>query len=294
MKKTLLLFLVNLPLFLFSQSDWSTVEITTTEITDKIAFLVGRGGNIGVLHGPDGVMIIDDQYAPLSEKITGALADLSQSDLKFIVNTHYHGDHTGGNENLSANGASIVAHQKVRERLGTTFYSEMMDREIASKPESFWPTITFNEDLTFFLNGEEIRIQYVPNTHTDGDAIVFFATSNVIHTGDAFVRYGYPYIDVAAGGSIDGFIAAQRTIMEMANQSTKIIPGHGELSDIVDVQELLDMLLATRQIIATHKSQGKSLDEILTMNPLEGYHEKWSGSFINSDLFARSIFESLP
>ncbi|MFT5568219.1 MAG: cyclase [Cyclobacteriaceae bacterium] len=294
MKKSLLLVLLLLPMFLFAQTDWSAVEIKTNEVTDKIAFLVGRGGNIGVLHGPDGVMIVDDDFAPLSEKITEALAALSQSDLKFIVNSHYHGDHTGGNENLSANGASIVAHQKVRERLGTTFYNELMDREIASKPESYWPTITFKEDLTFFLNGEEVKIQYVPNTHTDGDAVVFFATSNVIHTGDAFVRYGYPYIDVAAGGSIDGFIAAQRTIMEMANQSTKIIPGHGELSDIVDVQELLDMLLATRQIIATHKSQGKILDEILTLNPLADYHEKWSGSFINSDLFTRSIFDSLP
>lgn len=289
----LLTFSLFCPLMLYGQTDWNTVKINTINITDNISYLKGRGGNIGVLHGSDGVMIVDDQYAELSDKIKKSLDSLSESELKFIVNTHYHGDHTGGNESLSIDGASIVAHRNVRKRLGTTFYSSMWEREVESKPETFWPVITFKDEITFYLNEEEVQIIHIPKAHTDGDALIYFKTSNIMHTGDGFVRYGYPFIDVSAGGSIDGMIAAQEKILEVANANTKIIPGHGDISSVEDVNELLNMLKETRKIIADLKASGKSLDECISSKPFEQYHERWNGSFINSDLFVSLIFESI-
>lgn len=282
------------PTISFAQRDWEAIEIKTTNIKENISYLEGSGGNIGVLHGEDGIMIVDDQFAELSEKIKAALSALSDSDLKFIVNTHYHGDHVGGNENLSKDGATIVAHQMVRERLGESFYNAIMDREVEAKPSTYWPTITFTEEIKFYLNGEEVQVIHVPNAHTDGDALIYFKTSNVLHGGDAFVRYGYPYIDVAAGGSINGLIAAQEKILEVADEETIIIPGHGGLSSIEDVKELKQMLEGTRNIIKDLKAEGKTLDECLTAQPFSEYHEKWSGSFITSDLFVRLVYESLP
>lgn len=291
--KRLLLILSLLPIFCYAQTEWEAVEIQTQSITDNISFLIGRGGNIGVIHSEEGIMIIDDQYAPLSHKIEAALMKLSESNLKFIVNTHYHGDHTGGNENLSINGAIIVAHENVKSRLSTPFYSTMWDREVEAKAKSFWPKVTFKENMTFDFSGEEIEVIYTPAAHTDGDAIVHFKTSNVIHTGDAFVRYGYPFIDVSAGGSIDGFIDAQDKLLSLADEETKIIPGHGELSAMKDVKEMRTMLIETRKLVADLKASGKTLDEILTANPLAPYHDRWSGSFIDTILFTRTIFNSL-
>ncbi|MFY0690202.1 MAG: MBL fold metallo-hydrolase [Cyclobacteriaceae bacterium] len=291
--KNLLIVLLVIPTLTFAQRDWDAIEIKTNELTDNISWLEGSGGNIGVIHGNEGIMIIDDQFAELSEKISQALSSLSDGELKFIVNTHFHGDHTGGNENLSANGALIVAHQNVRERLGTTFFSDIRNSDVASKPASFWPTITFSEEATFYFNDEEIQIIHLPAAHTDGDAMIFFKTSNILHTGDAFVRYGYPFIDTPAGGSIDGIIAAQEAILKVADSETKIIPGHGQLSSIQDVAELLQMLKTTRRIVAQLKQDGKSLDEAMTARPLASYHERWSGSFIDSDMFVRLIYESI-
>lgn len=281
------------PLMLYGQTDWDAIEIKTINITDNISYLKGSGGNIGVLYGPDGVMIVDDQFAELSDKIKNALGALSESDLKFIVNTHYHGDHIGGNENLSADGASVIAHRNVRERLGNAFYSSMQERDVEPKPETFWPVITFRDEITFYLNKEEVQIIHVPNAHTDGDALIYFKTSNVMHTGDGFVRYGYPFIDVSAGGSIDGMIAAHEKILEVANANTIIIPGHGEIASVEDVNEVLNMLRETRKIISDLMAAGKSLDECISSKPFEDYHERWSGSFIDSNVFVRLIFESI-
>ena len=288
----LLCFLAG-PNALLAQRDWDVIEIKTTKITDNISYLEGSGGNIGVLHGSDGVMMVDDQYGELSVKIKAALAALSSNELKFIVNTHYHGDHTGGNENMSGDGVSIVAHRNVRARLGNTFYSAMFKRDVEAKPKTFWPVITFNDEMSFHFNKEEVQIIHTPSSHTDGDALVFFKTSNVLHAGDGFVRYGYPFIDVSAGGSIDGIIATQKKILELANKDTKIIPGHGEISTLEDVKELLVMLNETRKIVADLKLSGKSLDECVSLNPLKNYHERWNGSFISSDLFVSLIYDSV-
>ncbi len=293
MKKAFTFLMLAIPLILAAQRDWDAIEIKTNPINDRISYLEGSGGNIGVLHGPEGIMIVDDQYAQLSEKIRIALSELSGSDLRFILNTHYHGDHTGGNENLSKDGATIVAHENVRKRLGTTFYSDLWERDIEAKPESFWPIVTFKSELTFYLNGEEIQIIHIPEAHTDGDILIHFKSSNILHTGDAFVRYGYPFIDVAAGGTMDGFIKAQEKILEVADADTKIIPGHGQISSIADVKELKQMLEETRKIVFEMKVARKSLNDCISAKPLADYHERWNGSFITSDLFVRIIYESI-
>lgn len=291
--KNLLLGFLLLPFLAAAQRDWSGVEIKQNPVKGNISFLTGSGGNIGVLHGPEGIMIIDDQFAPLSEKISTAIGSFAEGELKFVLNTHYHGDHTGGNENFKEAGATIVGHDNVRKRMQNDFKDEIRDRVVEAKSSSFWPVITFSKDLTFFFNGEEVQLVHVPSAHTDGDALVHFKTSNVIHAGDAFVRYGYPFIDVAGGGSIDGMIAAQKKILELSNEDTKIIPGHGDEATIAEVQELLQMLQETRSIILNAKNGGTKLEDLIADKPFASYHERWNGSFINSDLFVQLIYESL-
>lgn len=292
MKKLLVSSLFLIPLLSHSQRDWDAIEIKVIEVTENISYLEGSGGNIGVVHGDQGVMIIDDQFEQLAGKIQAAISSLTDGKLKFILNTHYHGDHTGGNAALSKNGATIMAHDNVYKRLSKGFYNKMRKTDVEPKSMEFWPDITV-QDLKATFNGEEFQMVHVPAAHTDGDMVVFFPNSNVLHAGDAFVRYGYPYIDYSAGGTIDGIIDAQETILKLCNDDTKIIPGHGGLSSVSDVEELLNMLKETRKIVADLKDSGKTLDECISANPLADYHEKWSGSFINSDLFVQLIFETI-
>ncbi len=291
--KKLACLIILFPLLGYSQRDWDAIEITNVPVKGNISFLLGSGGNIGVLTGEDGVLIVDDQFAELSEKISSKLMEMSDGgELKYILNTHYHGDHTGGNENLSENGATILAHENVKKRLSTPFLNA--DQEtVDPKPEGFWPTETFKKVKKLTFNGEEIEIHHVPNGHTDGDVLVFFKTSNVIHAGDLFVRYGFPYIDMPAKGSIEGMIRAQNNIKKLADENTKIIPGHGDLATLDDVDEFLDMLTGARDKVASLKADGMSLDECLSERPLAEYHERWSGNFINTDFFTRVIYETL-
>lgn len=289
----LITILLLLPSLSFAQG-WDDVKIKTTKVEGNIYYLEGRGGNIGVLVGEDGVLLVDNQFAPLSEKIKAAVKEISDAEISFLVNTHYHGDHTGGNENFKSDDVVIIAHKNVKARMSTTFENTVLKRTMDAKSESFWPNMSIPMNkLGLSLFGENVDLIHVPGCHTDGDMIVHFKKANVLHTGDAFVRYGYPYIDVSAGGTIDGFIAAQEKILSLVNANTKIIPGHGQLSAKGDVEELLKMLKETRAIIAEAKDKGVSLEDLMPKEPLKAYHEKWSGSFIDSDLFVQTIYESL-
>ena len=279
------------PLLLIAQN-MDEVIITSQKLTDKVYFLKGRGGNIGVLIDGQEVIMVDDQYAPLAEKIKTAITELVGLEVSYVINTHYHGDHTGGNENFKNGGAKIVAHPNVKDRLGMTFENVYIGRTMEAKSEAFWPDMTI-EEFEQTSAGKEMDIIHVPNAHTDGDIMIFFRRENVLHAGDAFVRYGYPFIDVSAGGSIDGIIAAQEKIIEMINGDTQIIPGHGELASVSDVKELLDMLQETKAIVRAAKEKGTSLEDLIPQKPLAAYHERWSGNFINSDLFVQLIYESL-
>lgn len=285
--------LLLLPLISTGQG-WDNVNIKTTKVAGNIYYLEGRGGNIGVLVGDDGVLLVDNQFAPLSDKIKAAVAEISDAEISFLINTHYHGDHTGGNENFKKDDVVIVAHKNVKDRMSTTFENTVLKRTMEAKAETFWPNMSIPLDkLGLSLFGENVDLIHVPGCHTDGDMIVHFKKANVLHTGDAFVRYGFPYIDVSAGGTIDGFIAAQEKILSLLNANTKIIPGHGQISDNKDVEELLTMLKETRAIVAKEKENGVALEDLLPKNPLKDYSEKWSGSFINTDLFVQTIYESL-
>jgi len=274
--------------------DFSGVTISETKVTDNIYYLKGAGGNIGLYKWDEGNLIVDSQFQPLGDKIKDKISSLTGgSTTKYLIDTHYHGDHLGGNSNFSKEGVTIVAQENVRTRIQKTFYNTTLKSDVKDLPKEYWPTVTFKENLSLFAGEEEIRIVFTPNAHTDGDAVIKFVNSNVIHGGDVYVRYGYPFIDTSAGGSIGGIIAGLDTIISLSDADTKIIPGHGELANVNDVIDLRDVLLDASVIIKTLKNQGKSLDEVLTLKPLSKYDEKYSGSFINSQTFIQLVFNSL-
>ena len=273
--------------------DWDKVEIKAEKVTDNIYVLFGRGGNIGLCVGEDGIMMIDDQYAPLSDKISAAIAEISDKPVKFLLNTHWHGDHAGGNENFGNKGAIIVAHKNVRKRLSTDQFMKAFGRQVEAKPESYWPEITFEDDISFHLNGEDILFFHTHNAHTDGDAIVYFTKSNVIHMGDTFFKGRFPFIDISSGGSIDGMIATANKVLFIADSDTKIIPGHGKLSNKAELKEYRDVLMVLRDRVKMAVKEGKTAEEIKAADLAKDYAEKWGQGFINSEKIIDIIYTDL-
>jgi glyoxylase-like metal-dependent hydrolase (beta-lactamase superfamily II) len=219
--------------------DFDAVEIRTVQVSDSIYMLVGEGGNIGVSVGEDGVFIIDDQFAPLTDKIKSAIAQIAGQPVQFVINTHYHYDHTDGNENFGGEGAIIVAHENSRARMATDQVLEAFEYLQKAYSAEGLPKITFTESMRFHYNGQTIDVFHTPGAHTDGDAIIWFLEANVVHTGHVFVRYFPPFIDQPSGGSISGIIAAVERIAEMADEKTKFIPGHGEVSSKQDLARII-------------------------------------------------------
>lgn len=273
----------------FAQRDFSTVEIKPTEIKPHIYMLEGSGGNIGILTGEDGIIMVDDQFAPLSEKIKTALSELSDQPVKYLLNTHWHGDHTGGNENFGNEGAIIVAQKNVRERLSTEQTNKAFNRTTPPSPEAAWPQITFGEDMTIHLNGESVMLVHVHNAHTDGDAFVYFMDSNVLHMGDCFFNERFPYIDLGSGGSIDGAIKAVQTALMLSNHATVIIPGHGKLAHKADLLKYYTMLETMKDRVLDAMASGQSIDDMKAGNLDEGY-ESWGEGFITTERFIDIIW----
>jgi glyoxylase-like metal-dependent hydrolase (beta-lactamase superfamily II) len=277
-----------------AQDDMADVEIKTTKVTDHVAMLEGRGGNLAVFTSDDGVFLVDDQYAPLTEKILAAIAELSDQPVKFVLNTHWHGDHTGGNENLGKMGTIIVSHENVRARLTEDQFSAFFDRTVPASPEGAWPVVTFTEGLSFWMGGEEIAVWHAPHGHTDGDGVVWFKTSNVIHSGD-LIFYGlFPYIDASAGGSIDGMIAGVERILASCDAETRIIPGHGPLLSPAQVEEYLAMLKDIRGRVADLKAEGRDLAAVQAAKPAAAYDEGWGQVWITADQIVQFIYDTLP
>lgn len=250
--------------------------------------LQGEGGNIGVLTGNDGIVLIDDQFAPLSDKIKAALKAISDQPIRFIINTHYHFDHTGGNENFGGEGAIVVSQENTRLRMTTDQFMTAFKTTQKASPYSALPKITFTDSVTLHLNNETLKIVHIKNAHTDGDAIIYFQESNVIHTGDVFVRYGLPFIDQEHGGGIDGMINGVTTIMKLSNERTKIIPGHGELAVKKDVADYGAMLQVVRSKIANGIKKGKSLKQIIDENLFKEYKATFDRS-----AFIMTVYDSL-
>lgn len=275
-----------------AQDDMADVQIEARHVSGNVHALFGRGGNIGVSAGEDGVFLIDDQFAPLTERILAALAGISDEPVKFVINTHWHGDHVGGNENLGRAGAVIVAHDNVRERMSTEQFMEAFDRTVPASPPEALPVVTFNDTVTFHLNGDTITVTHVPAGHTDGDSIVHFAQADVLHMGDILFTSGYPFIDLGSGGSVQGMIAAVERALEMAGGDTKIIPGHGELTDRAGLEAYHHMLTTIAGRVQRHMDEGASLEEIRAAGVTREFDERWSGAFIDADRFVGFVHDS--
>jgi glyoxylase-like metal-dependent hydrolase (beta-lactamase superfamily II) len=270
-----------------------TVEIRRIEVAPGVHMLVGRGGNIGVSSGPDGLALIDDQFAPQSDDILAALAGLSPEPLRFVLNTHWHGDHTGGNENMAGRGAVIVAHDAVRRRMSTEQLMAAFDRTVPASPKAALPVVTFGAELTLHWNGDEIHAFHVANAHTDGDAVVHFRGANVIHAGDVYFAGRYPFIDLGSGGSIDGLIAAVDRVIELADRRTKIIPGHGELSNRRELADYRAMLARARERVRKAVADGQGVEALVAARPLADLDADWGGGFVETDDFVRTLHASL-
>ena len=267
---------------LFSQN--REVTIKTTKLSDNVYMLVGSGGNIGVSAGEDGIFIIDDQFAQLTPKIIEAIKAISDKPLQFLVNTHYHGDHTGGNENMAKQGVKIIAHENVRKRL--------VDGESS---QDALPIITFNDRVNVHMNGEDVNVHHVAHAHTDGDAMLYFTKSNVLHTGDTYFHKRYPYIDVKSGGGIDGYIKAVKKGLSLINDTTKIIPGHGEVSNKVEYASFLIMLETLRANVQAEIDKGKTEEDVAANGSITKQYDdlNYSWNFITSEKIRRAIYQSL-
>jgi cyclase len=278
--------------------DFSKVQIKVTKVSGNIYMLEGSGGNIAASVGEDGIVIVDDQYAPLADKIAAALKGIGVTDkpVRFVINTHYHGDHTGGNAPFASNGSTVIAQDNVRKRLqtgGTAGIGTAMTVDQKPAPKEALPIITFDHDVTVHLNGEDIRALHFPAGHTDGDAIVFFPKANVVHMGDDFVRYGYPFIDVNSGGSVQGMIAACEKVAAELPADVKVIPGHGQLSTLSDVREYSAMLKETSAAMQAAIQSGKTVDQMKKEKILATWDKKYGAGFITPDLFIETLYNSL-
>ena len=269
------------------------VTISTVDVADGLYMLVGQGGNIGLFAGDDGVFMIDDQFAPLTRKIMAKVAELTGRPVDMLFNTHWHFDHTGGNENFREAGALIFAHDNVRVLMSEPQTLSRFGAELPAAPKVALPVVTFGEDMTFHLNGDTVRAVHVPNAHTDGDVIIYFESANAVHTGDVYITLGYPFIDGEHGGSIDGLVDGIKQVLDWADGETKIMPGHGHLSNREGLQEFHDMLVECRARVQALLDEGKTADEVLAAAPLADLDERWSSGFIDGEEFTRAIIEGL-
>lgn len=276
-----------------AQDRFADAQIQVTPIRDGLALLTGEGGNIVASVGADGTFIIDDQYAQLSDKIRAALATLGDQPVRFILNTHFHGDHTGGNQSFGAAGAVIVAQDNVRERMSRDQFLQTFKRDLKAAPPAALPLVTFSDGLSLHLNGQDVRAIHVAHAHTDGDALVWFEQAKVLHMGDLYFNGLYPFIDVDAGGGIHGMIAGVQRALAMIDDSVIVVPGHGPLSNRTELKRYGEMLVDLRDRIAALKAQGKSLQQAIEAKPSAEYDAALGGKFISPELLVELIYRSV-
>jgi cyclase len=275
------------------ERDFDKVTIKTTKITDSVYMLEGAGGNIGLSVGDDGVVVIDDQFAPLTPKIQAAIGAITPKPIKFVLNTHWHGDHTGGNENLANGGAVIVAHDNVRKRMSVNQFIEMMKVNVPASPPKALPVVTFSTDATLHVNGEDLHIIHTGPAHTDGDSIVVLTKAKVVHMGDCFLTAGYPFVDISSGGNFDGYITVADKVLGLSDNSFKIIPGHGTLAGKAELKGWRDMLAGIRARVKKQVDSGKTLDAIQKQKVTAEWDEKWGKGFIKPEQVVEFVFKSV-
>ena len=292
MKNFVLIFAICLFGSLQAQRNFDKVEITATEVSDNIYMLQGAGGNIGILTGDEGTLMIDDQFAPLSEKIKAAIKELTDKPVNYLINTHWHGDHTGGNKNFGEKGITIIAQENVRERMSTEQVRPFR-KPTPPAPKPALPVITFKEDITLYVGDETLMAFHVHHAHTDGDAIIYFPKSNVMHMGDTYFKGRYPYIDLGSGGSVNGVLKAIDKAIFLADSETKIIPGHGALSNKKELMEYRDVITTVVDRVKKAIASDMTLEEIKASNLTKEYDEEWGSGFINPDKFMDILFSDL-
>jgi len=281
--------LCHVPTRLVAQN-FDTVQVTSTRLAENVHMLVGSGGNIGLMVGSDAVFVVDDQFAPLTPKILAAIKAITPQPVRFVLNTHWHFDHTGGNENMGQAGALIFAHENVRKRMSTDQFIEALNRKQPASPRAALPVVTFTDTVSFHLNGDSIVVFHVAPAHTDGDAIVMFTKANVVHTGDVFVSAGFPFVDRSSGGSIHGIIGATERVLTGSNAQTKIIPGHGPLADRAKLQAYHDMLVVMRDRMRKEIAAKHTVDQVLASKITAEYDKDWP---TNRERFLRILYQEL-
>ncbi|HEU0225123.1 MAG TPA: MBL fold metallo-hydrolase [Steroidobacteraceae bacterium] len=264
--------------------------VTAEAVAPGVWVLYGSGGNIGVSAGPDGVFLIDDQYANLTPRVEEALAKIQATTPRFVINTHWHGDHTGGNENLAAKGSVIVAHDNVRARMSAEHFSEFFQRTTPPSAPGALPVVTFSGDLSLHVNGDELRAVHVGQAHTDGDVFIHFRKANVIHTGDLVFHAMYPFVDLDSGGSVAGMIAAVERMLALADDRTRIIPGHGKVTDRKGLEEYLALLVTTRNRMRERVQAGRTLEEVLAEQPFADFDGRLAWQFITAERYLRILY----
>ena len=277
----------------FAQQDFSKIEIQSEKLADGVFMLTGAGGNIGVSVGADGVFLIDSQYAPMTDKIKVAIVSLTAQPIRFLLNTHWHGDHVGGNENLGKTGVVIVAQENVRKRMSQEQFNKIFNMKTPPSPAVALPLVTFVDSISLHVNGDDVDAFHVPPAHTDGDAIVYFHKANVLHMGDTFFNGMYPFVDLSTGGSIAGMIGACERGLSMGDASTKIIPGHGPSGNKTDLKAFRDMLAASRDAVAPLVKAGKTLDEVKAAKPTAALDEKWGKGFLKPEMWVSIVYADL-
>jgi glyoxylase-like metal-dependent hydrolase (beta-lactamase superfamily II) len=275
---------------LHAQVNYDTIQVKSTPLARGVHMLVGAGGNIAVAVGEDAVFVVDDQFAPLTPKIQAAIAALTPKPVRFIVNTHWHFDHTGGNENFGKAGAMILAHDNVRKRMSTEQFIAALNRKEPAAPAGALPVVTFSDGVTFHINGDSVVVTHIAPAHTDGDAIIRFLKANVVHMGDAFNNAGLPFVDLSSGGSINGIITAAEQVYAMTDAQTKIIPGHGALANRDRLKQYREMLVALRARMQKEVASGKTVDQVLALKITEPYAKDFPAGH---ERFVRLLHEEL-
>lgn len=273
-----------------AQINFDTVRVRSQPVSGNVHMLIGAGGNIGLAIGDEAVFVVDDQYAPLTRKVLDAIAAITPRPVRFVVNTHWHMDHVGGNEQLGEGGVLIIAHENVRKRMSVEGFIDALNTRVPASPPKALPVVTFTDAVTFYINGDSVSATHVPPAHTDGDAIVHFRRANVIHMGDTFHNAGLPFVDLSSGGSLQGFINVADRVIAMSNAETKIIPGHGPLADRARLRVYRDMIVALRDRIRAEIAAGKTLDQILASKLTAQYERDFPGGH---ERFVRLAYQEL-